>query len=66
MPAQMSPNKKRPETSLEVAARFALRKFAERQRVLNEELQILERDIDATLSALKKKKVKKFIDTLTI
>ncbi len=59
-------NKTNPESSLETAVRLTLRKFAERQRVWNEEFKILERDIETTLTALKKKKVKKFIDTLTI
>lgn len=66
MPVPTATNKTDSKNSFEIAVRFALRKFAERQRVLNEEFKILERDVDATLTILKKKKVKKFIDTLTI
>lgn len=66
MPSPSPTTRSNSNSTLETAARLALAKFKERQRVLNAELKILESELNSVFAALKKKKVKKFIDTLKI
>lgn len=59
-------SQRKDDKAFESAVEKILRDFADRQRVLREELLALEREVAKMSAAIKQKKVKKFIDTLPL
>lgn len=55
-----------PKSPLQEGIIFALKKFLEHSRVILAEQDILNKQLDTVSTAIKKKRVRQFIDTLSI